>query len=147
MEKIISRAIVVALLLIGVFIAADRYVFRVEAYEIAFEIGREGKIVEEYLPGVHVKRNLFNRLVMIPHRKVHCTDAVLVEQPTFTDCTAVLARYWRIDDPKEFYHKVTEYEIAAQLLQQELARPMIPIYLEAINAEVTTGDPIDAFEE
>ena len=42
---------------------------------------------------------------------------------------------------------MTEYEIAAQLLQQELARPMIPIYLEAINAEVTTGDLIDAFEE
>ena len=85
MEKIISRAIVVALLLIGVFIAADRYVFRVEAYEIAFEIGREGKIVEEYLPGVHVKRNLFNRLVMIISYFLNIQHLLAVLQFSFTN--------------------------------------------------------------
>jgi membrane protease subunit HflC len=132
MKKFVSFLVVLAVILIGIFIAGPFYVIDEGEQAVIVQMGRLTNVITS--AGLHVKVPFIDDVIRYP-RRIMAWDGEAKSMPTrekqyiYVDVTA----RWKISDPKKFYESISTIEGAypklAEVIDSEVRTVVAENYL------------------
>jgi membrane protease subunit HflC len=132
MKKLITSAVVAAVIIIGVLAAGPLYVTNEGEQAVIVQMGRLVNVITD--AGLHVKIPFIEEVVRYPKR-IMAWNGEAKSMPTrekqyiFVDVTA----RWRISDPKKFYESITTlndaYSKLSEVIDSEVRTVVAENYL------------------